>query len=409
MSPSPLDDETFDRASALLASVRDVIDERPDGERSPAWSDRRGWTDFLASLSDASVDLAEREGLAAALSTLPDAPDDLAALGRAVQRETALQGLTEGGRVAVETLRTPERKRAQLAALEPLARGVSAGCARVLDLGSGHGHLTRHLARALDLPAEGWERDDARVAVARSLAPPELARFVIADARDGSVRASDLVVGLHACGALGDHAVSVARDAGAPLVLVGCCLQKRDGPRAPLAARQEPLRTTLTLARAVLGLGNARDGDDGIEDDLAVRNAARVHRIALRMLLCDAGLDVAPGEEMRGINRRRATGTLGALVSHAFATRQLPLPDEGSVRRAGEAAERGYARTRRFALARAMLARLIEVWVALDRAESLRQCGYRVSVVQAFDRAISPRNLAVVASRAPAPGVRSHP
>jgi hypothetical protein len=43
-----------------------------------------------------------------------------------------------------------------------------------------------------------------------------------------------------------------------------------------------------------------------------------------------------------------------------------------------------------------MLARSVEVWVALDRAEHLRRRGYDASVVLAFEASVSPRNVAVL-------------
>jgi hypothetical protein len=53
---------------------------------------------------------------------------------------------------------------------------------------------------------------------------------------------------------------------------------------------------------------------------------------------------------------------------------------------------------RRWELPRTMLARLIEVWVALDRAMLLVRSGRRVDVSMAFDAQVSPRNVAVIAT-----------
>ena len=77
------------------------------------------------------------------------------------------------------------RKRTQVAAFAALAARVGGAPSRVVDVGSGHGHLTRHLARALGVEAEGWERDPARVAVASALAGDGGARFVAVDVRGG--------------------------------------------------------------------------------------------------------------------------------------------------------------------------------------------------------------------------------
>ena len=387
-------------ASALLASVRDVVDERPVGAAPPTWSVRRGWAPFLASLSDDEVLAAEREGLAARLSTLDGAPGDLVRLGRDIAAITALRSVAPA--VAdVAGRRASPRKRAQVAAFAGLIQSLARGASRVVDVGAGHGHLTRHLAEALGVETEGWERDAARVAVATSLASSSSARFLALDvvASAAELRRTDVVVGLHACGALGDHAVRVASDVGAAVALIGCCLQKREGAREPLAPPVDVDRNALVLGRDVLGLGNARDGEAGVEEDLVTRGAARARRVALRLLLADAGLDVGAGAEMRGVNRRRASGPLLGLASLAFRARGLDAPSPSQVADAERRAAVLHAAERRQSLARTMLARLIEVWVALDRAALLASRGYDVDVVLAFDEATSPRNVAVLGRR----------
>jgi hypothetical protein len=46
-----------------------------------------------------------------------------------------------------------------------------------------------------------------------------------------------------------------------------------------------------------------------------------------------------------------------------------------------------------------MLSRLVEVLVSLDRAVHLERQGLEARVVSLFDRAVSPRNIAILASR----------
>jgi hypothetical protein len=60
-----------------------------------------------------------------------------------------------------------------------------------------------------------------------------------------------------------------------------------------------------------------------------------------------------------------------------------------------------YAVIRRLSLPRSMLARLIEVLVSLDRAVHLEERGLTVAVATLFERAVSPRNIGIFASRAP--------
>jgi hypothetical protein len=99
---------------------------------------------------------------------------------------------------------------------------------------------------------------------------------------------------------------------------------------------------------------------------------------------------------MRGINRRRAEGDFPSLVAAAFAQRGLEMPSPGDVVRAEADAHDEHRRIRRWELPRTLLARLLEVWIALDRATYLLRLGYRVRVAELFANEVSPRNLLVL-------------
>lgn len=383
----------------LLASVRDVTSERTSAV-PPSWCVSRGWQSFLEGLSDESVQSAERDGLATSLCEQRAAPSDLIALASAIRGVIYLEPASSSGSELTTLRRASPRKHAQITAFAALLAGRTRSATRIVDVGSGHGHLTRHLASALRLASEGWERDPDRVAVARSLTGADGPSFLELDARHAAsaFRPTDLVVGLHACGELGDHAVRAAASAGSSLALIACCLQKRDGARSPLVTPPNVEAEDLVLDRAVLGLGNARDGDEGIEADLATRSMSRENRLALRLLFRDAGVELSPGEEMRGINRRRATGSFASLAAYAFDRASLSPPTSVAIGAASSEASRCYALMRRWELPRTMLGRLIEVWVALDRAMLLVRSGRRVDVSIAFGAHLSPRNVAVIAT-----------
>jgi SAM-dependent methyltransferase len=390
--------ETFEEASHCLASVRDIIDERSTGQAPPTWCVRRGFTDFLRALPDEALVALERDGLGAHVAGLPDAPDSLVQLAHDVRRLTKLPRAREVSAHEVRERRTSPRKRVQVAAFAALVEGLSTTAWRIVDLGSGHGHLTRHLAHALGVPAEGWERDPARAEVARSLVSDGRARFLVADVRDlgAKLTSHDLVVGLHACGALGDLTIQGAIEARAAVALVACCPQKCKGARIPLSVARGLSVDALTLPHAALGLGNVRDGDTRVETDWAACVDARVRRMALRNTFVAAGHPMEHGEEMRGLNRRRAADPLRELVARAFALRGLPLPSSTLIEASETKALEDHRLARRWELPRTMLARLVEVWMAFDRAARLRTNGYAVEVREVFSSAISPRNVAVL-------------
>ncbi|MCC6647547.1 MAG: methyltransferase [Polyangiaceae bacterium] len=391
-------DDARARAARLLARTRDVIDERATGDRPPAWCDALGYTRFLDALSDDEVTLGERDGLGAVLAARPDSPAGLTALAREVEEACALPPPPLPA--ALPPMRgASDRKVAQIARLVGLLT-LRAPRARIVDVGAGHGQLTRALASLTGLPTIGWERDAGRVAVARARAGEGGPAFVERDAAalQGALRPSDVVVGLHACGAVGEIVFEAAGRVGAGVVWVGCCPQKRQGPRAPMSRVEGVSPGALTLPRSVLGLANVRRGDEGVEEDLATRGRARLSRIALGALLSRAGIALAPGEEMRGLNRRRATGRLDDLARAAFGLRGLPPPSDLDVAEATREAEVTHARRRRWELPRTMLGRLVEVWIAHDRAGHLAALGRSVEVRRVFDERESPRDVVVLSA-----------
>jgi SAM-dependent methyltransferase len=277
---------------------------------------------------------------------------------------------------------------------------VAANARRVVDVGSGHGHLTREIAEETALPVVGLERDAALAGRARTLTPGLSPTFAVTDVlRDGlPVATGDCVIGLHACGELGDAMVtSVARASGASLALVGCCLQKRrQASRIPLCA-VVGLDARLDLPRGLLGLSNLSPSDDGVEASRAENLVARERRLALHRLLSQEGPPLRFGAEIEGINRRVAQRDLSPLVARAFALRGRPVPSRQVIDEAVSWARREHARARRASLARAMLARVLEVYVLLDRAVFLEKHGFVVEVGELFPVTVSARNLALVA------------
>jgi SAM-dependent methyltransferase len=293
------------------------------------------------------------------------------------------------------------RKRAQIDAFGRLVTPLATRATRVLDVGSGHGHLTRELASQLGLPVIGLERDPALAGRARSLSPGASPSFAVTDVlREGlTLSGGDCVIGLHACGELGEMMVtSVARSRGVMLALVGCCLQKRrQASRAPLGVPDDALAGVLDLPRSLLGLSNLAARDEGVEATRAENLAARERRLALNRLLSEGRVPVRLGAEIEGLNRRAAQRDLSLLVARAFALRGRPVPSPETIGEAAAWARVEHARARRLSVPRALLARVLEVYVLLDRAVHLEDHGLRVEVGVLFPASVSPRNLALVA------------
>jgi SAM-dependent methyltransferase len=402
---------------SVLEPVLDIVDAPVDDTAPPAWCSQRGWLEFLLALGDDELAHSESGGFAALLAERPDAPAALRELAVRVQHCTRLPALdTSDLALPVAGLRgVRERKRGQLAALLGALSPLAASAERIVDVGSGRGHLSRLASElfrrqtlALDrdpsLLRSGNERTEERSSRVGTLD----VRFVEANIGEQPLELErrDLAVGLHACGELGDRLVLAAAAARCDVALVSCCLQKTS------AARRLPLSLAargFSIRKSTLGLTNLSTRAGGVEATLADNLRAREARLGLRYLLRARGLDLAPGEEMRGVNRRRAQTGLAQLATHALALRQLPPPSAHELLTCGEAARRDHAIIRRLSLPRSLLARLIELAIVHDRACALEERGQSVVVAQLFAEHLTPRNTALFASAEPArlPPVRA--
>jgi hypothetical protein len=243
------------------------------------------------------------------------------------------------------------------------------------------------------------EREPERVAAARALAGDLPVEFVTADVLSEqnhplarlSVNRHRLLMALHGCGELGDVLVKTAVATRSNVLLLGCCPQKL---RAELRVALTPGGPA--FPRAVLGLANVLDRSSGVEGELRGALATKEARLALRHLLALRGCRIPPGEEMRGVNRRTVNAGFPAFARAVCRARGFAPPSEDELASAAERAHGEYVAQRCLCLPRSMVGRVLELFLALDRACFLAQHGYRASVVEVFPIALSPRNLAVL-------------
>jgi hypothetical protein len=384
------------RVLALLAQARDLV-----LQRDARWAQARGWREYLLGLSETELEHADTQGIAAWFAGDAACPPSLRSLAQLTLAVTT--GLPTAGEPmpAIELAFTNERKRAQVAVLLRLLREAFPRPSEIVDVGAGRGQLTTQAASALAVPALGLESDPERVEVARALAGSTPVRFVTADVLSAEQPLLSLpalphrvLMALHGCGQLGDALVTEAVATGASVLLLGCCPQKIRGPQREALVPGGP-----AFPREVLGLANVLARQQGVEGDLREALAMKEARLGLRELLAGRGVAVSPGEEMRGVNRRKAQAGLAALAGAACQARGLPAPTCDEILAASQRARALYLAQRRLVLPRSMLGRALEIFIALDRALYLQQHGYRVHILELFPAAVSPRNLAVVARR----------
>lgn len=393
----------------VLTPVLDVVSAPVEEAEPPTWCERRGWAEFLLSLSDVELAVCEAHGLEVGLQGVARAPSDLLALAETVRHVTALPRLHAPDLALPPAALSgvPARKREQLGALLGVAAPLAKCATRVVDVGAGSGHLARLSAELFQRETLAIERDALRLRTAkrrtreraRSVGALDV-RFAVADVGPErlDLRATDLAVGLHACGELGDRLVLAAVAARCDLILCSCCFQKIDSSARVGLSRAGG---AFSLRKSELGLANLTSQPIGVEASLVDNLRGREARLAVRRLLEARGLDVPAGSEMRGVNRRRAQASLTELATRVLAERNLPPPTPSEVSVHADRAKREHSVIRRLSLPRNLLARLVEIVVVLDRGAHLEESGQSVIVAQLFERRVTPRNTLLLATAKP--------
>lgn len=331
----------------------------------------------------------------------------LGALGEltALHWHEGLHPLTVTQRQGLSDKKAHELERV-LSLLEPRTRLIR----QAVDIGGGMGHLARLCARTFGWTFHSIDRD----ATLQDKGQRWLARtrpsggdtlcFIQASVEDGLQPRIDSLfsgedrasIGLHTCGPLA--LTQIRKSQGAGIVLnIGCCYDKLELPRdypvsgigsahplpftphaLALTTRGRPWKTDAEFARMKRvyawrfafhllskrhfpeqGFVRAGDAPQGLYDGpFAVYALDRLKRLGLDTGMTDAQLDAFE-------------------VSVRAETRELLLCH----------------------LLRDRFARALEVVLLLDRAMLLEELGFQVELLQLFEPRLSPRNLALIASR----------
>ncbi|NRD57376.1 MULTISPECIES: methyltransferase [Corallococcus] len=338
-------------------------------------------------------------------------PPSLAALVGALQELTALpwhQGahpLTVAQTQGLSVKKTHELERV-LALLAPRTRFIQ----QAVDIGGGMGHLARLCARTFGWTFHSIDRDAAlqdkgRRWLGRTPSPGEdTLSFIEASVEDGPQPRIDPLfsgrdrasIGLHTCGPLA--LTQLRKSQGAGFVLnIGCCYDKLEAPRDFPVSRfggAHPLPfTPHALALTTRGRHHKT------EVEFARMKQVYAWRFAFHLLsrqrFPERGF-VRAGDAPRALYAGRfaayARDRLERLCLDANMTDAELEAFEVSVR----------AETRDLLLChllRDRFARALEVVLLLDRALLLEELGFQVEFLQLFDPRLSPRNLALIASR----------
>lgn len=390
--------ETRFRALAdLLGRYQPIWSERPFYTARPAWTHRHpALAEQLFALGDAELRRLEADTNALIDVLQPHLPA-LATLAELAELPSLSANAATGERrlgVAV-----PGRKWSQVNAF---AAAIERADGPVLEWCSGKGHLARLLSSRWGVPTRAVERRDDLCAQGAKLAERDATQLTF-DCRDvmtmtpSELAAAGTIVALHACGDLHTTLLQRAATGGvANLALAPCCYHLTgDGPRPWLsqaAQRHAPAidREDLRLIPMETVIAGRR----------TIRRRDRLNRWRLgfdclqrRLSGIDAYLPVPP------LPVTLADGSFPAFCERAAAAKGIALPagiDFVAFEAAGNAR---FERTRRLSLVRHPFRRPLEVALLLDYALFLDERGYHCRVGTFCEKALTPRNLCVMARR----------
>ncbi|WP_375764930.1 SAM-dependent methyltransferase [Archangium gephyra] len=281
---------------------------------------------------------------------------------------------------------------------------------QAVDIGGGMGHLARLCVRTFDWTFHSIDRDAALqekgrdwLRRARSL-PREKLCFIHASVEDRPQSELDplfsgqdrVSIGLHTCGSLALTQLRKSQQAGL-LLNFGCCYDQMDADRDYPVSRAGKAHALPINRRALFLATRGRHHKTGAE--FALMKCVNEQRFALDLLL---------RRKFPALGFVRAGDAPKTLYAGSFAgyarDRLERLRLDAGMTEAELDSFESSARpeTRRIFhchLLRDRFARALELVILLDRALLLEELGFQVELLQVFEPRLSPRNIALIASR----------
>ena len=388
---------TLEHLGSLLRNSRYVWAPRPFRGESLPWTKRH--PDLLSWCEQQTP-----EQVVALEHGLEDTalPEPLAGWRRAVMESTTLPSFVASPlpHDHQQALGMPGRKWSQLRSLGGLAVPLAREAGLVVDWCAGKAHLGRTLARHTGARLVAVEKDPDLVEAARSLAHDagvETA-VTVADVMKTSldgVATHGVIVALHACGSLGDAALTRAVEDGAhAMVLAPCCYHRvPPGPWTPRSARGRAVGLRLDRDRLRLACADASC------------SGQRRTRLRERELAWRRGLDLLRAEAtgnpvyrpLPSCPRGWLSADFGTWVTRMADAHAVPLPAQWNPAEWEARGSEESWRLRALGLPRLVFRRALEVWLLLDRAAALEEMGWSVRVGTFCPGDLTPRNLCLVA------------
>ncbi|MCO4761868.1 MAG: methyltransferase [Myxococcales bacterium] len=385
----------------LLERTQPLWEPRPFRQRPASWEATLPEVAlWLRDRRPAEIDALEQDPFA-----LSDMPGAYAALAMETTALTKIAQWPRQNRPPGKPMRGVKgRKQRQIEAFQLAVSApiTQAQPQRLIDWCGGKGHLSRLLATQCSCPVCVIDLSEAFVTASEQLGAAVgvdvtgIAGDVTTLTPPPQMDSAAGLVALHACGMLTDAALHWATQREVPwLALVPCCHHKAPEagwrPRSKLLMGQDFRLPATALRMAISDEGPASPGAR------QRRRREMCWRIAVDLLLADRG-----ETPLGSVGRTDYNRPFGEFCQWAMARRGLDLPTTFDADRHHRRAAEATRHVRGLSLLRGLFRRPVELLCVLDRAQSLADVGYQTQVATFCERAISPRNLLIVASRSSA-------
>ena len=275
----------------------------------------------------------------------------------------------------------------------------------VLEWCAGKAHLARALNQRFHVPVTAleWNASLCREGNALGERYGQAVRLeqcdVLSPAAAEHAQLARHAVALHACGELHRRLIETTTAHGLhSLDLSPCCYHLEAG------SSYKPFSRAGRASGLALSLDDCRLAVQETVTAAAVTTQLRQRKSAWRL-----GFD-ALQRELRGANDYLPVpsipdavfrGDFASFCRHAAGLKALALPAGINWPRFEQRGWERQARVSRMELPRHAFRRALELWLVLDRALYLEECGYRVAVGTFCERRVTPRNLMIRATRRP--------
>lgn len=295
----------------------------------------------------------------------------------------------------------PGRKFAQIIAMSQAALKHHAGN-QWLEWCSGKGYLGRILASQSQQRVVSFEFQSllcqAGQNEADKLALPM--QFVQGDAfspdADRLFHTQQHAVALHACGDLHVTLMQKAAHFGLPaLTLSPCCYHLiRHDEYQPLSAQGKASKLRLTRQDLRIPLQETVTGGERVKRH---RFQEMVYRLGFDLLRRNT-LNIQEYQPLPSIKKSMLAAGFKAFCLWGASHQQWALP-ESDWEKYQQQGEQRFWQMERLSLLQDLFRRPLELWLVMDRAEYLREQGYRATIHEFCERSVTPRNLLIHAER----------